>query len=164
MKLSTRGRYALRVMIDLADNVSEDESTHLVKLKDVAERQEISKDYMVHLVTALKTAGLVRSSSGKNGGYALSLPPDQIKVLDIVEAAIGSINILDCLKDETLCHRMKECRSRKVWNVVNEKIKEMLASITLEQITETDCDLNKLFLDESNLEAMGSPAVCGAQK
>ncbi|MEW5946812.1 MAG: Rrf2 family transcriptional regulator [bacterium] len=148
MKLSTRGRYALRIMIDLADNAPAGQP-RLVKLKDVAERQGISKDYMVHLITALKTAGLVRSSSGRKGGYALAAPPDGISVLDIVEAAIGTLGILDCLKDDSLCPRSKECRSRRVWHVVNREIRETLAGITLEQITEPGCDLDRLFPGET---------------
>ena len=154
MKISTRGRYALRVMIDLAENTPGNGS-ELIKLKDVAARQEISKDYMVHLITALKTAGLVRSVSGKHGGYALSMSPEKIGVLDIVQAVIGEINIIDCLKDETLCHRVGDCKSRDVWKVVNENIKKTLAVITLDQITDGKCDIDMILLGN-----MDGPETC----
>lgn len=133
MKMSTRGRYALRMMIDLANHYS-DEKDGYVKLKDIAERQEISKDYLVNLTHMLKNANLVRSSRGKEGGYMLTRPPEKINALEIVESTIGEIYILDCLGDKEVCDRIRGCKARKVWNGLNTSIRKELKQITLDQL------------------------------
>ena len=145
MKISTRGRYALRIMMDLAENFPQGKSG-FIKLKDIADRQEISKSYLVQIFIALKNAGLVNSSSGQDGGYALAQSPEQIKILDIVEAGIGEISITDCLKDKTLCSRSENCRAHILWGVMNKQIRDTLASVTLDQITARECNIENLIL------------------
>lgn len=134
MKMSTRGRYSLRLMIDLACNFEKDRVA-FVKLKDIAARQGISRDYLVILIHMLKNAGLVRSARGKDGGYVLSRPPTEISALEIVESTIGEISILDCIEDIEVCGRTKNCRARKVWSGLNKTIRDELGAITLDQLT-----------------------------
>jgi len=117
----------------LAENYSYNEPSYQ-KIKDIAERQEISKDYLVQLAVGLKNANLIRSSSGKDGGYTLSRPPEQINLLEAVEAAIGPIDILDCLKSGDYCSRADTCKSRGVWDLVNENIKKDFKCFTLSQM------------------------------
>ena len=144
MKISTRGRYALRIMVDLARNAPEN-GQGFIKLSDIAERQQISRDYLVQLVTTLKNAGLVSSASGKNGGYALSHPPAETVVLDIVEAAIGPVGIIDCVGDDRLCESADACRTRTLWELITLKMREVLQGVTLSQLVDEDCDLFKMF-------------------
>ncbi|MFH1539385.1 MAG: Rrf2 family transcriptional regulator [bacterium] len=133
MKMSTKGRYALRLMADLAKSYTGDRKDY-VKLKDISLRQDISKDYLVSLLQMLKNANLVRSSRGKEGGYILARPPEKINALEVVESTIGTISIVGCLEDKSLCDRTRSCGTRKVWNRLNNTIKKELSEITLDQI------------------------------
>jgi Rrf2 family protein len=143
MKISCRARYAVRIMVDLAEQHYAGEKNN-VKLKDIAERQEISRDYLVHLVLELKNAQLVRSFSGKGGGHTLARLPEQINMLEIVEAAIGPLNIMECLNDEKYCTRVASCRSRNLWKLVNESIRRILGDITLDRVVKDGYDIELL--------------------
>ena len=143
MRVSTRGRYALRVMIDLAQS-DPNQGDAMVKLKDISARIDVSRNYLVQLLISLKNAGLVRSTSGKNGGYSLMRPASEITTHEIVEAAIGPININECVLNHEICDRSDTCRAREFWAVLNQCIIHMLGHVTLEQLADPKCDLHKL--------------------
>ncbi len=133
MKLSTRARYALRLMIDLA---SVDRGRNPVKLKDIAERQNISRRYLEQLAQNLKRANLLIVTCGRGGGYRLRLPPDQISVLDVVEATLGPINIVDCVSNAEVCSRSADCPSRVMWVKLNRHVEQILSEHTLADLAE----------------------------
>jgi len=128
MKLSTRARYGMRMMLTLAAEYGKGP----MYLKDIAKAEEISEKYLSLLVIPLRHAGLIHSIRGAHGGYALAKAPSQINLGEIVEVLEGDC-IVDCLKNPSACPRFAGCRSRDIWAFLNEKISEALHSITLEQ-------------------------------
>ncbi len=133
MKLSTRARYALRMMIDLADHA---DSEKPIVLRDIAERQQISKRYLEQLAISLKNAHLLTVTTGRGGGYALRRDPADITVREVVEAAIGPIAVVDCVSDPDGCGRSKECPSRNLWVELNEQILATLDRYSLLDLSE----------------------------
>ena len=133
MKLSTRARYALRLMIDLADHARPGSPT---ALREVARRQQISKRYLEQLATVLKHANLVVAAIGRGGGYSLPRRPEEIKVSEIVRATIGEINIVDCVAHKQLCDRAELCPSRDLWVELNRRIWDTLDGFTLADLSE----------------------------
>lgn len=122
---STKGRYALRVMIDLAKQNSES----YVPLKEIAERQDISKKYLETIVKELANAGLVRGVSGKGGGYALSRKPQDYTVGEILEVTEGTLAVTACLsKNAPKCPRAKKCETLPMWKEFNELVQNYLYS------------------------------------
>lgn len=110
--VSTKGRYALRVMIDLAENGSAEP----VPLKDIAGRQEISKKYLEIIVKDLVSANLIKGSSGKGGGYRLLRDPSEYSVGEIIEAAEGPFLTVACLAGQTNeCLRAEKCKTLPLW-------------------------------------------------
>ncbi|MBR3082567.1 MAG: Rrf2 family transcriptional regulator [Clostridiales bacterium] len=110
--ISTRGRYALRVMIDLAEN----NTGEYIPLKDIAERQEISKKYLEIIVKDMVTGGLIVGASGKGGGYKLVKKPEKYTVGEILELMEGTLNSVVCLADKKYkCDRKKKCKTLPMW-------------------------------------------------
>ena len=110
--ISTRGRYALRVMLDLAEN----QSDKYIPLKDIAERQEISKKYLEIIVKDMVTGGLILGTSGKGGGYKLTRDASEYTVGEIIELMEGSISPVACLADSNyVCTRKKVCQTLPMW-------------------------------------------------
>ena len=110
--ISTRGRYALRVMIDLAEN----NTGEYIPLKDIAERQEISKKYLEIIVKDMVTGGLIVGASGKGGGYKLVKKPEKYIVGEILELMEGTLNSVVCLADKNYkCDRKKKCKTLPMW-------------------------------------------------
>jgi len=132
MKLSTRGRYGLRALLDLALHDGEG----LIPLKDIARRQEISLHYLEHLIAPLIAAGLVRSTRGARGGVLLVKPPSQIKLSEVIQALEGSIAPVECVRDPGLCQRSALCASRDVWSELMEAMVQVLDSTTLQDLVE----------------------------
>jgi len=132
MKLSTRGRYGLRALLDLA--LHQDEG--LVPLKDIARRQEVSLPYLDHLITPLVAAGLVRSTRGARGGVSLIKPPSEIKLGEVVQLLEGSIAPVDCVNNPALCHRSTFCVTRDIWVEVKEAMSQVLDSTTIQDLVE----------------------------
>lgn len=132
MKLSTRGRYGVRFMFDLAAHYGEGP----IFLKDIAQRQGISEKYLWHLVTPLKSAGLITTVRGAKGGYYLSRSPQDINLMDVVKVLEGPICFVDCVENSSLCDRAEGCISREVWGEVSHKVDEILSGITLENLME----------------------------
>jgi Rrf2 family protein len=133
MKLSTRSRYAVRMMADLADNFGKNP----VFLKDVAKREDISEKYLSIIVIPLRSAGLIQSTRGAHGGYVLAMPPQEITVQDIFDALEGKIALVDCVKNPEACLRACTCPTRDVWSALGDKMREALAAITLADLVKT---------------------------
>ncbi len=132
MKLSTKGRYGLRAMLDLAINSEQEDA---VCIQSISERQNISESYLEQLVRKLRTAGLVKSVRGAGGGYRLARPADQISVGDVLRALEGSIEAVTCGEDGA-CEQMDVCVTRLVWERVNKAIEESVDTIMLSQLVE----------------------------
>src|SRR5208337_2269367 len=132
MKLSTRGRYGVRLMLDLALH----EGDGPVTLKDIAARQEISEKYLSNLIPLLKNAGFVHSVRGSQGGYTLARPPRDITLKDILLVLEGSMCLVECTEKPMLCQRSGDCLVRDVWSEVTGKMFEALESFTLESLIE----------------------------
>ena len=135
MKISTRGRYALRVMIDIAEHNSES----YIPLKDIVARQDISQKYLEGIMTDLSKAGLLDAQHGKGGGYKLARTPDAITVLDVLAATEGDMAPIACL-DQTAepCARAAECRTLPMWEGLYDVVREYLSGVTLESLMLTD--------------------------
>lgn len=131
MKISTRGRYGVRAMMDLAIY---GESGIPVYLPDVAKREGISEKYLEQIITPLVKAGLVKSVRGRYGGYLLNKPADQIKISEIIKVLEGEFSVADCVFDKRFCRKANSCAAREVWVTLSKKIEEVLSSFTLEDL------------------------------
>ena len=128
MKITTKGRYGTRFMLELALEYSKKQP---ILLREIAEKQGISLKYLEQIVILLKNAGLIRSVRGAKGGYMLSKSPDKIKLFDVLTALEGDINVVDCISYPEVCDRVKYCITKDIWETISNKIKEVLSSITL---------------------------------
>lgn len=133
VRISTRARYALRLMIDIASHTVPGAA---VKLRDVASRQQISKRYLEQLADTQKRADLVSTSPGRGGGYSLTRRPEDIRIGEIIAASVGAINVVGCVEHPEICQRSKDCPSRAMWVELNEKIIEVLGGVTLAELCE----------------------------
>jgi Rrf2 family protein len=132
MKLNTRARYGLQAMIQIARNSGEGKP---VNLNLIAVGASVSRRYLEQLVIPLKNASLIKGLSGKDGGYVLAKPAGQIRVGDIIEATIGPINIVECVRVPDSCKMADSCECRPLYVSLNEKITEALNTITLADLT-----------------------------
>jgi Rrf2 family protein len=130
MNLSTKGRYAARAALELAKSYDQGD----LKLGEIAKRQEISERYLERLMNSLITAGLVRSTRGKKGGFRLTRHPDQIKLSQIIRAAEGSLSLVNCVDYPHECHRYQECVTRDVWKKISKSMINILNKITLKDM------------------------------
>lgn len=131
MKISTKGRYALRMLLDLAEHGNE----RYVALKDIAERQGISKKYLEQIVPLLNKADILQTNRGFQGGYMLTKAPDKYTVGSILRITEGSISPVACLDhDPSQCERSDNCMMLGVWKGLNKVISEYLDGITLQDI------------------------------
>ncbi len=134
MKLSTRSRYGVRLMLELALNYGKGP----IYLKDIARSEEISEKYLGQIIIPLKSSGLVNSTRGAHGGYLLSRPPSSITIRDIVDVLEGGLSLVECVQNPSQCTRINICVSRNVWAALENKINETLQSVTLEDLI-TQC-------------------------
>ena len=132
MKLSTKGRYAVRLMLGLTLH----QGDKPVLLREVARRQEISSRYLEQLILNLKTAGLVKSIRGAKGGFILGRPAEDITLLEIFKASEGSLSIVECLEDMSFCKRSKTCVSRDLWLEMKKAMEEILNHRTLAKLAQ----------------------------
>jgi Rrf2 family protein len=132
MKLSTRGRYGVRLMLELALRFGEGP----VLLKDIAVRQAISEKYLWHLINPLKTMGLIKSIRGAHGGYVLAKDPAEINLRDILRILEGSLCLVDCVDNPGACDRSESCITRDIWSETSRNISRTLESVTLEKMVE----------------------------
>jgi Rrf2 family cysteine metabolism transcriptional repressor len=130
VKLSTRTRYGLRAVIELAENHGKGP----LQIKTIAKRQDISAKYLEQLMAILKAAGLVRSIRGSKGGYVLAKAPNQIKLNDVFNCLEGPVTTVECVENEDYCARVAWCVTRQVWAEVQKAITTVLQSITLQDL------------------------------
>lgn len=134
MKLSTKGRYGVKAMLDLAIHYAEGQ----IALKSIAERQGISENYLEQLFATLKKSGLVKSIRGSQGGYFLANNPKDISIGDILRALEGSLAPVDCVMEQEPadCCRSDSCATKIIWEKMRDKINEVVDSITLNDLVE----------------------------
>ena len=129
VKITTKGRYALRIMVDLAQHQSADA---FIPLKEISERQEISEKYSEMIIGLLCKAGLVYSSRGKGGGYKLVKPAEKYSVGSVLKAAEGSLAPVTCLElPENICPNAGSCRTLPMWTELERRIEEYLESVSV---------------------------------
>ena len=127
LSVSTRGRYGLRLMVELAMGYGRG----ITLLKDVSRKEGLSEKYLGQIIIPLRSAGLVLSQRGSHGGYALARPPEEITVKDVVEAIEGRICPAPCAEDPAECSHAGACASSRVWRRLAEDMERSLASFTL---------------------------------
>lgn len=133
MKISTKGRYALRMVVDLAEN---SENTY-ISLKDIAQRQNISKKYLEQIVPLLSNNGILRTNRGNKGGYMLSKKPCDISVAEVITAAEGTLAPISCLEySPNDCPRSSECATLFMWEGLYKVVSEYLESISIQDIVD----------------------------
>ncbi|MEE0706356.1 MAG: Rrf2 family transcriptional regulator [Adlercreutzia sp.] len=130
MKISTKTRYGMRFMIDLAQY----EGEGCVALKDVAERQGISKKYLEQVVAPLVAAELLTVTRGNQGGYRLARPAAEITLADVVAASEDGLDLLDCMGTLSVCERAEDCPSRRVWGGLQDALTGYLEGRTLADV------------------------------
>lgn len=128
MRIATKTRYALRFMIDLAEHESEGR----IPMKEIAERQLISKKYLEQVVAPLSEAGLITVTRGATGGYAIARPACEITLDEIVRATEGDLYLLDCLEGSFDCPLSMRCSTQRVWRGLEHAVTSYLHGITLE--------------------------------
>ena len=135
MMISTRGRYALRVMIDLAEHAT----GTFTPLKEVAQRQDISQKYLESIMSNLSKSGFVEGAQGKGGGYRLSRAPEDYKVGEILRLTEGSLAPVSCLEaGAKLCEIAPHCRTLPMWTRLDSVINEFFDSYTIADLMKTE--------------------------
>ncbi len=140
MKLSTRTRYAVRAIIELAQNGN----NKPLQLKIIAQRQDISVKYLEQLMAILRSSGFVRSIRGSKGGYVLAKAPNQIKLNEVLHRLEGTVATVECVENEDYCSRSADCASRYLWVQVEQAIEKVLEAITLQDLVDKTNDKKKL--------------------
>ncbi len=141
MKISTKGRYALRMLIDLAEHSGDE----YISLRDISKRQNISKKYLEQIIPLFNKSDVLKTSRGAQGGYKLSRSPDKYTVGEILRITEGSLAPVACLEQEpNQCERCNECITLPVWKGLERIINEYLDSITLQDLIDSQ---NKRLTD-----------------
>ena len=144
MMISTRGRYALRVMIDLAENAGDG----FIPMKEAAARQGISLKYLEQIISALSKASIVKSVRGAQGGYMLAKDAKEISVGDILRTLEGSFTLVECAQSYELCSRSAECAAHSVWYRMQRALEQVADETSLEELI------------EESMQNGGTPIVC----
>ena len=132
VKISTKGRYGLRMMIDIAMNQNEGP----VSVRDIARRQSLSDKYLEQIISVLNKAKYVKSIRGAQGGYILTKRPEEYTVGMILRLTEGSLAPVACVEDEDTCDKMNDCATVLVWKKMNEAINQVVDSITLADLVD----------------------------
>ena len=132
MKLSTRARYGTRALLDTALH----QGNGPVPLKTIARRQQVSLQYLEHLITPLIAAGLIRSVRGARGGVWLAKPPQEIRLSEVIDILEGSLAPVECVNDASYCPRSEFCVTRDVWGEMKRAMNGILESTTLQDLVE----------------------------
>jgi len=132
VKISTRGRYGTRVLLDLALHGGKEP----VPLKDIARRQQISLLYLERLIAPLVAAGMIRSTRGARGGVRLARSPQEVRLSEVIGLLEGSIVAVGCVGDPDVCPRSELCVTRDVWSELKKAMDGVLESITLQDLVE----------------------------
>lgn len=148
MRVSTRGRYGTRLMVDLAQHFADGP----IPLAQIAKRQDLSAKYLEQLIILLKGSGLIRSARGRRGGYMLARKPEDISVGEIVETLEGKLAVVDCVTEPELCYRSPECPTREIWVGMTDVLKNQLFSLTLQDILRKSEPLEELFKNPNKLK------------
>ncbi len=127
MKLSTKGRYAARAMLELALHYKKG----LVLLREISDRQAISSRYLERIMASLVSSGLASSSRGKSGGFRLAKSPEEITLNEVIQVVEGSIAPVACVDDPESCNRIDICVTRDIWKKMNDAMNDILNSTTL---------------------------------
>jgi Rrf2 family protein len=130
VRISTRARYGLRLMIEIAANFKKEP----VFLKEIARNIDVSEKYLSQIIIPLKGKGLVSTYRGAHSGYVLSRPPSKIKLKEIVEILEGDLSLIDCVKNPSVCGKVTTCVTRDIWTKLGGKISEVLDSFTLDDL------------------------------
>ena len=131
MKISTKGRYALRLMLDIAAN----EGEKPIRIKDIATRQNISDKYLEQIVAVLNKGGMVRSIRGPQGGYTLKEKPEECTVGMIIRLTEGSLAPVECVEEDAIsCERQSDCITYFLWKKIDEAIKGVVDTVTLKDL------------------------------
>jgi len=140
VKLSTRTRYGIRAILELAEK----DGSGPLRVKTTAQSQDISVKYLEQLMSILRSAGFVRSIRGSKGGYMLAKAPNQIKLSDVFDCLEGPVTTVECVEDKDYCARAADCVARQVWAQVQDAIKNVLQSITLQDLVDRAKDKKML--------------------
>ncbi len=132
MKISTRTRYGIRAVLELAENYQKGP----LQLRIIAGRQNISIKYLEQIMTMLKFGDFIRTIRGPRGGYMLAKAPNQIKLSDVFDCLEGTVTTVECVEDENYCARSVDCMARQLWTQVHEAIGSILQSVTLQDLVD----------------------------
>jgi Rrf2 family protein len=156
MKLSTRAKYGVHAMLDLATN----QGMGPQPIKLIAERQGVPEQYLEQLVAALRREGLVRSVRGAQGGYLLAKPPGEITMAELMRVLEGPIALSECLGNEECCEKACVCPTKRVWERLSQSIDEVLSNVSLADMLE---DLTRLHAEreEANREQPQQDSILG---
>jgi Rrf2 family cysteine metabolism transcriptional repressor len=127
MMVSTRSRYGLRALVDLMLHYTGSP----ILLKDIAKREGLSERYLENILTKLRTVGILKSSKGRKGGFYPAKSPEEIRLLDIVEALETDTAFSSCIDEPAVCKRSRRCMSREAWVTVNRSFRKTLAGVSL---------------------------------
>ncbi len=136
-QLSTKGRYGTRMMYQLAINYGNGP----MLLKNIAQSENLSIKYIEHIIPVLKTAKLVFAIRGPQGGYQLTKKPEDITIKMVIEALEGNISPTNCIGSPHICDKNLSCQSRKIWTIIDKKIKTTLQNITLKDMVEDNIEV-----------------------
>ncbi|MGE4576914.1 MAG: Rrf2 family transcriptional regulator [Candidatus Methanomethylophilaceae archaeon] len=149
MQISTKGRYAMRLMLDIA-KYGRGET---VKIKDIADRQDISPKYLEQIISELNRAGLVKSTRGPQGGYSLAKSPEEYTVGSILRVMEGDLSVVQCVKDgEEFCDRYDTCTTVRLWRKVSDAISSVVDNVTLADLLRWEAEKNIIAIDGSEKE------------
>lgn len=130
MRISTKGRYGLRTLMDIAVH----QNQGAVTLNEIAGRQKISVKYLWQVINPLKTSGMLRVTRGAKGGYVLARRPEEITMYEIVTILEGPLSLVECLTKGDFCNQVDTCVARTVWQEVNQAVEKALSGITLADV------------------------------
>jgi Rrf2 family protein len=140
IKLSTKGRYGTRLMLNLARHRG---GSKAIILKSVSEEEDISIRYLEQIIIPLKIAKLVKSIRGAGGGYTLARDPDKINLCDILHVLEGSCSLVECVEDMEHCHRIHNCAPHEIWAGATKILKDYFESITLQDLLAIEAKKNR---------------------
>lgn len=146
MRLSTRSRYGVRLMLALAEN----KQKKPVFLKDIANSEEISEKYLSQIIIPLKGKGLVTTFRGAHGGYLLSKPASEISLREIIEPLEGDLCLVDCVSNPGICDKADSCAAREVWDQMSSLLLDFLDTFTLEDLVKKSGKYIKAGKSESD--------------
>jgi Rrf2 family protein len=135
MRVSTKGDYGIRALIELSHHYGE---ARPMQSGEIAARQRIPESYLEQLLTTLRRAGFIRSVRGPQGGHALVRDPQELRVSEVIEALEGAIMPIDCLDDASACTRNGGCAQREMWEEVRRAIRDVLDNTTISDLAERD--------------------------